>query len=329
MAEVTEDDLDAMVGKLQQQRLDYIEVERASKAEDRVNIDFEGFVDGESFEGGKGESVDIVIGAGTMIPGFEDGLVGCTIGDEKDLELKFPDEYQEENLAGKEAVFKVKVNRVSEPKLPELDDEFFKLFSVEEGGLEAFRTEVRGNMEKELEAVLKTKMKNQVLDGLIKIINVEVPRTLMTTEVDRMRAEAVQQFGGSEKIDPSVLPAEMFEKRAEKRVKLGLIVNAIVEQMQLKVDDDKVKLTIDNMASSYEDPEQVVNFYYSNEQQLSQIQNMVLEEQVIEKVIEKANVSEVIMPYEEAIAPTPPAMEEPEDDSESAPDRREKGEEPA
>ena len=328
ITEVTEDDLDAMVGKLQEQRLEYIEVDRASKAEDTVNIDFEGFLDGETFEGGKGESTDIVIGTGTMIPGFEDGLVDCKVGDEKNLELKFPDEYQTENLAGKDAVFKVNVNKVSEPKIPELNDEFFKLFSVEEGGLEAFRTEVRGNMEKELEAALRTKVKNQVLDGLIEIINVEVPRTLMAAEVDRMRAEAVQQFGGSEKIDPSVLPAEMFEKRAEKRVKLGLIVNAIVEQMQLKVDDDKVKLAIDNMASSYEDPEQVVNFYYSNEQQLSQIQNMVLEEQVVEKVIEKANVSEVIMPYEEAIAPTPPAMEEPEDDSESAPDRREKGEEP-
>lgn len=318
IAEITESDLDTMVRKLQEQRLDYIEVDRASKAEDRVNIDFEGFVDGESFPDGKGESADIVIGAGTMIPGFEDQLVDCSAGDEKNLELKFPEGYQAENLAGKDVIFKVKVNKVSEPKFPELDDDFFKLFNVEEGGLDAFRTEVRGNMKKELETAVKAKVKNQVLDGLIELIEVEVPKALKTDEVDRMRREAVQQFSGSENIDPSVLPVEMFEKQAVKRVKLGLIVNAIVEQRKLKVDDDKVRAAIDNIASSYEDPGALVNFYYSNEQQMSQIKNMVLEEQVVESVIEQADVTEVDLSYDAAIAPAPPVVEQAEDDAGSA-----------
>ena len=326
VAEVTEDDLDKMVKKLQEQRLDYIEVDRASRVEDRLNIDFEGLLDGETFAGGKGENADIVIGSGSMVPGFEDGLVDCTAGDEKDLELKFPEDYQAENLAGREVVFKVKVNKVSEPKLPDLDDEFFKLFDVEEGGLDAFRTEVRGNMEKELGAAIKTKVKNQVLDGLVEMTELEVPKALKTTEIDRMRQEAVQQFGGSENIDPSVLPAEMFEKQAEKRVKLGLIVNAVVVQMGLKVDDDKVKAAIDKMASSYEDPEQLVNFYYSNERQMRQIKNIVLEDQVVENVIEKANVSEVEMPYEEAIAPVSPVEDKPEDGTAAAADEDKKGE---
>jgi trigger factor len=328
VAEVTPEDLDVMIMKLREQRLDYVEVDRPGRKDDRLNIDFEGFLDGEAFEGGTGEGADIVLGAGTMIPGFEDGLVGSSAGAERDLELKFPEEYQAENLAGKDALFKVKVNKVSEPELPELDEEFFKLFDVEEGGIEAFRTEVRGNMEKELDAAVKTKVRNQVLDGLIGITSVEVPTALVTVEVDRMREEAVQQFGGAEKIDPTVLPAEMFEKQAEKRVKLGLIVNAIVKQMDMKVDHDKVRITIDNMASSYEDPEQVVKYYYGNEQQLNRIENMVLEEQVVENVIAKADVNEITVPYDEAIAPAPQVVDEPEGVDEPAVDQDDQGDAP-
>jgi trigger factor len=311
-AEVVDDDLGNMIAKLQEQRLEYAETKRMARNEDKLNIDFEGFVDGEVFEGGKGEGADIILGSGTMIPGFEEGLLKCKSGDEKDLELKFPDEYQAENLAGKEALFKIKVNTVSAPKQPELDDEFFKLFGVKEGGVEAFRAEVRGNMEKELDTAIKNKVKNQVMDGLDETISVEIPKALVTSEVDRMRQEAVQQFGGSEKIDPSVLPAEMFEKQAGKRVKLSLIVSAIVEQFELKVDDEKVKETIDEMASTYEQPEQVVNYYYNNEQQLNQIQNMVLEQQVVNTILEKVNVSEINVSYDEAIKPPEPPVTDPE-----------------
>jgi trigger factor len=306
--EVVDNDLENMIVKLREQRLEYTETKRMARDEDKLNIDFEGFVDGEAFEGGKGEGSDIILGSGTMIPGFEKGLLKCKAGEEKDLELKFPDEYQAENLAGKEALFKIKVNTVSAPEKPELDDEFFKLFGVEEGGMEAFRTEVRGNMEKELATAIKNKVKNQVMDGLVETNSVDIPKALVASEVDRMRQEAVQQFGGAEQIDPSVLPAEMFEKQAEKRVKLSLVVSAIVEQFELKVDDEKVKETIEEMASTYEQPEQVVNYYYNNEQQLNQIQNMVLEQQVVDSILEKATVSEVNQPYEEAIKPPEPPM---------------------
>ncbi len=310
ISEVVDDDLVAMIEKLLEQRLDYAETNRPSQAEDRINVDFEGFVAGEAFDGGKGESADIVIGSGSMIPGFEDGLVGLSAGDEKDLELSFPDDYQAENLAGKEATFKIKVNKVSEPKKPELNDDFFKLFGVDEGGEEAFRVEVRGNMERELETAIKNKVKSQVMDGLVETTDLELPKALITSEIDRMRQEAVQQFGGADKIDPSILPAEMFETQAVRRVKLGLVVSAIVEQLEVKVDGDKVKETIENMASTYEEPEEVVNYYYNNEQQLSQIQNMVLEEQVVEKVLEKANITEVSLSYEEAVKPAPEPIPE-------------------
>jgi len=303
VAEITETDIDAMIETLREQRKAFADVTRASQVGDQLNIDFEGFVDDEAFEGGKAEGSELVLGSNSMIPGFEDGLVGSSAGDEKDITVTFPEAYQAEALAGKEALFKIKVNAVGEPALPALDEAFFEQFGVKEGGLQAFRVEVRSNMEKELAAVIKSKVKNQVLDGLAETNAVDVPQALVDSEVDRMRQEAVQQFGGSQKIDPSILPAEMFTAQATKRVQLGLMVNAIVEQKTLKVDHERVKQMIDTMASSYEDPEEVINYYYANEQQLNQIQNLVLEDQVIDSVLAGASVVEKTMGYEEAIKP--------------------------
>lgn len=303
VAEITETDIDAMIETLREQRKAFADVTRASQVGDQLNIDFEGFVDDAAFEGGKAEGSELVLGSNSMIPGFEDGLVGSSAGDEKDITVTFPEAYQAEALAGKEALFKIKVNAVAEPALPALDEAFFEQFGVKEGGLQAFRVEVRSNMEKELAAVIKSKVKNQVLDGLAETNLVDVPQALVDSEVDRMRQEAVQQFGGSQKIDPSILPAEMFTAQATKRVQLGLMVNAIVEQKTLKVDHERVKQMIDTMASSYEDPEEVINYYYANEQQLNQIQNLVLEDQVIDSVLAGASVVEKTMGYEEAIKP--------------------------
>lgn len=310
VASVEEADIDTMIETLREQRKEHAIVERASQTDDKLNIDFEGFVDGVAFDGGTAEGNEIVIGSGSMIPGFEDGLIGSAAGEEKEITVTFPEGYQSTELAGKEAMFKIKVNSVSEPSLAELNDAFFEQFGVKEGGLEAFRVEVRGNMEKELEAAIKNKVKTQVLDGLVASNSVEVPQALVDTEVNRMREEAVQQFGGNQKIDPSILPAEMFSDQAIKRVQLGLMVNAIVEQQSIKVDQDRVKKMIETMASSYEDPEEIINYYYSNEQQLNQVQNLVLEDQVIDSIIAGAKVTDSPMGYEEAIKPTPAAVPE-------------------
>ena len=320
-SQVEDDDLDKMIQTLREQRTEFSDVERAAVDGDKLNIDFEGFVDDEAFEGGKAESADIVLGSGQMIPGFEEGLIGLSGGDEKDLEVTFPEDYQADNLAGKAAVFKIKVNSVAEPVLPELDDEFFTLFDVKEGGLEAFREEVKSNMQRELDASIKAKVKNQVMDGLDATNELELPQALLDEEVNRMRQEAVQQFGGGQgapQIDPSVLPAEMFSDQAGKRVKLALIINAIVEKNELAPDEDKVRETIETMASSYEDPEQVINFYYSNEQQLSQIRNVVLEEQIVDLVLESAKVSEKAVSYEEAVSREEPSLDDDEADSEDS-----------
>ena len=298
---IEEADLEKMIDTLREQRLVYAEVDRAAAEKDQLNLDFEGFLGDEPFEGGKAEGTDLVLGSGSMVPGFEDGLAGLKAGEEKDLNLTFPENYQATNLAGQEVLFKIKVNKVSGPEMPELNDEFFEQFDVKEGGVEAFRKEVTNNMKRELDSAIKTKIKNQVMDGLGDNNEVDLPQALIDQEVNRMRQEAVQQFGGGAQFDPSMLPAEMFSEQAQKRVKLGLIVSAIVDKNSLEANAEKVREAIEEMAATYQDPEEVINFYYSNEQQLSQIQNMVLEGQIVDFVLESAKVTDKIVSYDDAV----------------------------
>jgi trigger factor len=298
---IEEADLEKMIDTLREQRLVYAEVDRASAEKDQLNLDFEGFLGDEPFEGGKAEGTDLVLGSGSMVPGFEDGLAGLKAGEEKDLNLTFPENYQATNLAGQEVLFKIKVNKVSGPELPELNDEFFEQFDVKEGGVEAFRKEVTNNMKRELDSAIKAKIKDQVMDGLGDNNEVDLPQALIDQEVNRMRQEAVQQFGGGAQFDPSMLPAEMFSEQAQKRVKLGLIVSAIVDKNSLEANAEKVREAIEEMASTYQEPEEVINYYYSNEQQLSQIQNMVLEGQIVDFVLESAKVTDKTVSYDEAV----------------------------
>jgi trigger factor len=253
-----------------------------------------------------------------MIPGFEDGVVGLKSGDEHDVTVTFPDDYQAEDLAGKQAVFAVKVHEVAESTLPELDDDFYKEFGVEDGGMEAFRVEVQNNMEKELKAAVENRVKTQVMDGLIKVTPVDSPKALVNEECNRMRQEMVQQFGGGQQFDVNMLPLELFTDQAERRVKLGLIVNAIVEQNSVVADEAQVRSKIEEIASSYEQPEQLINYYYSNEQQLNQVQSLVLEEQIVALILASATIEELPVSYEEALKPAEPEVAE--DDSKSEDD---------
>ena len=314
---IEEADLEKMIDTLREQRLVYAETDRAAAEKDQVNLDFEGFLEDEPFEGGKAEGTDLVLGSGSMIPGFEDGLAGLKADEEKDLKLTFPENYQAENLAGQEVLFKIKVNKVSEPELPELNDAFFEQFDVKEGGVEAFRKEVTNNMKRELDSAIKTKVKDQVMDGLSENNEVDLPQSLIDQEVNRMRQEAVQQFGGGAQFDPSMLPAEMFTEQAQKRVKIGLIVSSIVDKNNLVADAEAVRETIEEMAATYQEPEEVINYYYSNEQQLSQIQNMVLEAQIVDFVLDSAKVTDKTVSYDEAVKRE---AELPAEESDESPD---------
>jgi len=236
-----------------------------------------------------------------MIPGFEDGLVGAKAGDERVLDLTFPEDYQNLDLAGKAAQFKVTVKEVAAPELPELNEAFFKQFGVEETTVEGFRAEVRKNMERELRQALKTKVKNQVMDGLLAANQIDVPAALISNEVDRLRVQAVQQFGGN--IQPEQLPAELFSEQAKRRVLLGLIIAEMVKQFELKPDDARVRELIEEMAAAYQEPEQVVKWYYQNEQQLNEVRSVVLEEQVVDTVLKQAKVTDKQVSYEDAVKP--------------------------
>ena len=300
-AEVTDADLDKMLEVLRKQNVRYEAADRAAQDEDQLNIDFVGKVDGEAFSGGSATGTQLVLGSGRMIPGFESGLVGAKAGEERVLNVTFPEDYQNLELAGKAAEFTVTVNSVSEPKLPELNEEFFAQFGIKETGIEGFRAEVRKNMERELRQAIKTKVKNQVMDGLVAGNPIEVPKALLSNEVDRLRVQAVQQFGGN--IKPDQLPAELFEEQAKRRVELGLIVAEVVKQFDLKPDDTRVRELIQEMASAYQEPEQVVAWYYKNEQQMNEVRSVVLEEQVVDTVLQKASVTDKAVSYEEAVKP--------------------------
>ncbi len=300
-AEVKDSDVDNMLEILRKQNTRFETVEREAQNGDQLNIDFVGKIDGEAFAGGSAKGTTLVLGSGRMIPGFEEGLVGAKAGEERVLELTFPADYQNLDLAGKAAQFTVTVNSVAEPKLPELNDEFFALFGIKEGGLEGFRAEVSKNMERELRQAIKSKVKNQVMEGLLAANPIEVPKALVSNEVNRLRVQAVQQFGGS--IKPDQLPAELFEEQAKRRVVLGLIVAEVVKQYELKPDEARVRELIEEMASAYQEPEQVVAWYYKNEQQLNEVRSVVLEEQVVDTVLQKAQVTDKQVSYEEAVKP--------------------------
>jgi trigger factor len=300
-ADVADTDLDNMLEILRKQNVRFEATDRAAQTDDQLNIDFVGKIDGEEFAGGSATGTQLVLGSARMIPGFEDALVGAKAGEKRVLTLTFPEDYQNLELAGKPVEFDVTVNSVSEPILPELNETFFNQFGIKETGIEGFRTEVRKNMERELRQAIKSKVKNQVMDGLLAANPIEVPKSLLENEVNRLRVQAVQQFGGN--IKPDQLPAELFEEQAKRRVELGLIVAEVVKQFDLKPDEDRVRDLIKEMASAYQEPEQVVSWYYKNEQQMNEVRSVVLEEQVVDTVLQKASVTDKAVSYEEAVKP--------------------------
>jgi len=288
VAEVTEEDVDIMIDRLRKQRTTWKEVDRPAQKGDTVHIDFKGFIDGEAFEGGAAEDVPLELGSGSMVPGFEDGLIGAKAGDEVKLEVSFPEDYRAEQLAGKNAVFEVKVNKVSEPQVPEIDEDFVKAFGVEDGTEASLRAEVRGNMERELKQKLKTMTKERVMEALLAANPVTVPKAMSQREAEVLKSQAMKEMADAGQSSSMDLPLSVFETQAERRVSLGLLINAVVSENNIELDQDKVKSTIDEFAQSYEQPQDVIDFYNSNKEQRAMVENLVLEEQVMDTVLDKA-----------------------------------------
>lgn len=304
VAEVADENIDKMIETLRQQRQTWEPVTRQSKNTDRVNLDYKGSINGEEFPGGAATGTNLILGSGRMIPGFEKGLLKKKAGDEVVLDLTFPDDYQGKEFAGKDVQFTVKINSVSAPVLPELNDEFFAVFGIENGGLEAFRTEVAANMTRELNNASKTRLKTRVMEALLEQNEVALPSALLKNEIDALRQQALQQFGGGSKnVDPAMLPDDLFREQAEKRIALGLILGEVIKNRNLKADPEKVKSTIEDIASTYESPDEVVRWYYSNKDQLATVESSVLEDQAFDTILADAKVTEKKVGYDDVIKP--------------------------
>jgi len=302
-AEIKKADIAKMIETLQKQQAGWKDTKGMAKDGFKVNLDFEGFVDGEAFEGGKAEGQDLVLGSGQMIPGFEAGIEGHKKGEEFDIEVTFPEEYQAENLKGKQATFKIKLNSVEKPELPELNEEFFAKFGVEAADQAAFEEEVSKNMAREMNQALKNKLKTQVFDALIAANEIDVPAALVEDEIKNLAQQAVQQFGGNAQIDPSTLPKELFEDQAKRRVLIGLLVQEVIKANELQPEDARVDAMLAEVADSYQDPQEVIEYYKSNQEMLNQVRSLVLEEQVVDQLLSSAKVNEVEVSYEDAIKP--------------------------
>ncbi len=306
VSEVTEADVDQMIETLRKQQGGWVDVSRAAQSGDQVTIDYTGTRDGVAFDGGSAEGATLVLGSGRMIPGFEDAIVGMTAGEEKVAALTFPAEYHNEELRGAAVEFRIKLGAVKEQQLAELNDDFFSRFGVKEGGVEQFRKEVSENMSRELKNACKNKVKAQVMDGLLKIHGeLGVPRALVAEEIKTLRGQMMQQFGGATaNMDlEKILPDQMFNEQAERRVRLGLILNEFVARESIKVDAAKVREYVEEMASTYENPSEVVDWYYKNRQQLQGIESLVLEDQVVDTILARAQVTDKSLPYQDAVKP--------------------------
>ena len=304
-AEIEDADIDEMIMTLRQQRQIWEVVERSAAIDDRVNIDYVGTLGGEEFEGGRGSGTNLVLGSERMIPGFETGIVGNSSGEVFVLTLEFPGEYYNEELAGKQVEFELTLNSVSTQVLPEIDEEFFKSFGIDEGGEPAFREEVSSNMRRELKVSSRSKLKNQVMDTLIDAVDVSVPATLIAGEIQQLRDQAIQQIGAGKNIDPAMLPDDLFTDQARRRVVLGLILGEVVQQHKITADPVRVREAVEELASTYESPDDVVNWYYGDKEQLGTVESTVIEDQVFDHIIDTANVRETRLSYQEVIKPEP------------------------
>ena len=291
VAEVVDADVETMIETLRKQQGTWKEVEQSAKEQNRVTLDFVGQVDGEEFEGGKANDFVLVLGQGRMIPGFEDAILDHKANDQFDINVTFPEDYHAENLKGKPAVFSATLKKVEELELPELTEDVIKRFGIADGTVESLRIEVRKNMSRELNATIRNKIKAQVIDGLVKNNEIDVPAALVEREIDVLRQQAVSRFGGNMK-QPIDLPKELFEAEAKRRVSVGLLFSEIIESNKIKADDAKVKSLIDEIASAYEDPKEVLEYYSKDKKAMDNIRSVAIEDQVVDLLLASAKVTD-------------------------------------
>ncbi len=280
VANVTDEDVDVMIESLRKQRPNWKAAERGSRTGDRVTIDFTGTIDGTPFDGGKGEDVAITLGEGRMLPEFESGLIGRDAGAQASISVRFPDDYHSKSIAGKTAQFEVTVKKVEEPELPPLDEEFCAAYGVAEGGVAKLREEVSENMRRELEQNVRTRLKAQALDRLVAANPIELPAALVESQVREMQLDTARRMGAR---DASQIPArDPFVEPARRRVALGLLINEIIKTEKIELDQAKVAARLDDIVSTYKDPQEALRAYRQNREAMQQVEMLVLEDQVVD-----------------------------------------------
>jgi trigger factor len=296
-ATVTDDDINAMIESMRRQRPVFTAVERPAQATDRVTIDFDGSIDGQSFEGGEGRDVPVVIGSRQSLVELEEGLKGATTGEKRTVSLSFPADSPNKSIAGKTAQLEVTIKQVEQQTLPEVDEEFCRAYGVEEGGIDALRTEVRKSMERELGDVIRNRVRAQVMDALYRENTFEVPRALIDEQVQRLQVDAARRIGAK---DASQVPArEVFEDQARRRAALGLLMGQIVQTEGVKVDRERVQARLNDLVVQYPNPDEARRAYVQNADAMRQVESVVLEDQVVDWIVDHGRVTDKPMTFKD------------------------------
>lgn len=298
---IKDEDVDRVIDHLRQQHTTWTKVDRVAQDKDQVSVDFSGSIDGVVFQGGEAHDYPIILGSKTMIPGFEEGILGLKAGDHKVISVTFPESYFAKEVAGKAAEFKINVLKVMEPKLPEVDAAFIKKLGVKSASLDDLRVEIRNNLERELERIIKLKLKGQVFDKLLEQNELEIPKALIEREAGRIHDELHPHHKGHDH-GHSEAEMAMFNDAAKRNVTLGILVGELVKQHKITPDNDRIQAYIASVSAAYENPAEVSKWYSSNKQALAEVQMQVLEEQVVEKLLEGVQVTEKLLSYQELTA---------------------------
>ena len=294
-------EVDKTVEILRQQRVTYTPVKRKAAVGDQVDIDYTGTLDGVEFQGGQAKGYKLVLGAGETLKEFEGAVPGMKAGESKSFELTFPDDYHAKEMAGKTVTFAVTLNQVSEPILPVVDADFAKSLGVTDGNLEIMRGEIKDNLEREVKKRIDGRVKERVMQVLLDATPFEQPQSLVEMEIDHLRQQAGEDLRarGLSKSGDISLPANLFEDQARRRVSLGLIMSELVGAHQLQAKPEQVRELVNELAMSYEQPEQVLAWYYGEPNRLASVESLVIEDNVVQWVLTRAKVVEVASAFDE------------------------------
>lgn len=298
--QINDSDVEQIISNLQKQQAEYQTVDRPAADGDRLTIDFVGSIDDVPFPGGTAEDIQVVLGSKSMIPGFEEGLLSAKPNSEVILNVAFPEDYHAKDLAGKAAKFVVQVKEIAEAKLPALDDEFAKNFGMEEGGIERLRAEIRKNLEGDLQQRVRHQLRKTVFDKLVELNPIDIPEALVKQEAEQLKEDTKERLKHRTEMKKLPdLPTELFMEEARRRVHLGLLFNHFVTEHKLVADDEKIRKLVEQTATAYQKPDELVDWYFQDEKRLESFRSLALEEQVVDALLEQATVNEKNVSYQE------------------------------